>query len=109
MPTYEYECLSCGKELEFFQKMSDDPLKKCPSCGKLKLKRKLGTGAGIIFKGSGFYCTDFKDKKGAPPPQKKESASSESSSSSSDTKSSKASAGDSSSKPSGKESPSSKP
>ena len=60
MPTYEYECGSCGKNLEIFQSMKDAALKKCPSCGKNSLRRKIGTGAGIIFKGSGFYCTDYR-------------------------------------------------
>jgi len=60
MPTYEYECKACGKRLEIFQRMKDEPLVKCPSCGKLKLKRLPGVGAGIIFKGSGFYCNDYK-------------------------------------------------
>lgn len=61
MPTYEYECLSCGHVFEQFQNMSDEPLKKCPKCGK-KVRRNIGAGAGIIFKGSGFYETDYKRK-----------------------------------------------
>lgn len=64
MPTYEYECESCGHELEAFQSMTADHLTKCPECGKDTLKRKIGIGAGIIFKGSGFYETDYKDKNG---------------------------------------------
>ncbi len=60
MPTYEYECRICKKNFDIFQKMTDKPLKKCPSCGKPSMRRKLGTGAGIIFKGSGFYCTDYR-------------------------------------------------
>ncbi len=60
MPTYEYECGACGHEMDAFQNMSADPLKTCPECGKDALKRKIGTGAGIIFKGSGFYETDYK-------------------------------------------------
>lgn len=65
MPTYDYECLSCGHVFEVFQSMNDAALKKCPQCSKLKLKRLIGKGAGIIFKGSGFYATDYKkpDKK----------------------------------------------
>ena len=62
MPTYDYVCAACGHEFERFQKMSDGALRKCPECGKLKLKRLMGTGAGIIFKGSGFYETDYKRK-----------------------------------------------
>lgn len=60
MPTYEYECDACGHVAEIFQSMSDKVITKCPSCGKNKFKRKIGSGAGIIFKGSGFYCTDYK-------------------------------------------------
>lgn len=69
MPTYEYVCNACGHEFEEFQSMSAKHLKKCPECGKNKLRRLIGTGAGIIFKGSGFYETDYrsdgysKDKK----------------------------------------------
>jgi putative FmdB family regulatory protein len=59
MPTYEYECTSCGHQFEAFQKMSDTPLSKCPRCGK-KVKRLISAGLGIIFKGSGFYTTDNK-------------------------------------------------
>ena len=62
MPTYEYRCDACGHELEEFQSMSPKPLKKCPECGKSKLKRLIGIGAGVIFKGSGFYETDYRDK-----------------------------------------------
>jgi putative FmdB family regulatory protein len=65
MPTYEYACQSCGHDLEVFQRMSDDPLQMCPECETPSLKRKIGRGAGIIFKGGGFYETDFKDKKGS--------------------------------------------
>jgi putative FmdB family regulatory protein len=64
MPTYEYACSKCGHGFEQFQSMRDDPLKKCPKCGKPALKRLLGTGAGLIFKGSGFYITDYKNKSG---------------------------------------------
>jgi putative FmdB family regulatory protein len=64
MPTYEYACTKCGHGFEQFQSMRDDPLKKCPKCGKPALKRLLGTGAGLIFKGSGFYITDYKNKSG---------------------------------------------
>jgi putative FmdB family regulatory protein len=60
MPTYEYECGACGHRLEKFQSMTDRPIRKCPSCGRQKLQRLIGSGAGIIFKGSGFYETDYK-------------------------------------------------
>ncbi|MEN8150162.1 MAG: zinc ribbon domain-containing protein [Planctomycetota bacterium] len=62
MPTYDYKCTGCGHEFELFQKMSDGAKRKCPECGKLSLKRLMGIGAGIIFKGSGFYETDYKRK-----------------------------------------------
>ena len=62
MPFYEYQCSNCGHTLEELQKMSDPPLKKCPECGKNTLKKLIGTGAGLIFKGSGFYLTDYKNK-----------------------------------------------
>ncbi len=66
MPTYEYSCLKCGKDFEAFQSMKDDPLKVC-TCGKKgKVRRKIGGGAGLIFKGSGFYITDYKKTGSAP-------------------------------------------
>jgi len=61
MPTYEYKCESCGYRFDFFQKMTDTRLEVCPKCG-CHVKRLIGAGAGIIFKGSGFYCTDYKSK-----------------------------------------------
>jgi putative FmdB family regulatory protein len=64
MPTYEYECAKCGKRFEMFQMMKDDPITRCHDC-KGKVHRLLGGGSGIIFKGSGFYETDYK-KKSAP-------------------------------------------
>lgn len=60
MPTYDYRCNGCGHTFEHFQSMSDPHLKKCPSCGKAKLERLIGAGAGLIFKGSGFYITDYR-------------------------------------------------
>jgi putative FmdB family regulatory protein len=62
MPTYEYACDSCGHEFEQFQSITARPLKKCPICGKLKLQRLIGTGGGVIFKGSGFYQTDYRSE-----------------------------------------------
>ncbi len=59
MPTYEYECQKCGHRFEEFQSMKDAPLTKCPEC-KGKVKRLIGAGAGFIFKGSGFYITDYR-------------------------------------------------
>ena len=62
MPTYGYACQKCGHEFDEFQSITADPLRKCPECGKLSLKRLIGTGAGIIFKGSGFYETDYRSE-----------------------------------------------
>ena len=61
MPTYEYECQKCKDRFDVFQKMTDEPLKTCPKCGG-KVDRLIGMGGGIIFKGSGFYQTDYKNK-----------------------------------------------
>jgi putative FmdB family regulatory protein len=61
MPTYEYACPKCGHEFEQFQSMRDEPLKKCPKCKKAGVRRLVGSGAGLIFKGSGFYITDYKN------------------------------------------------
>jgi putative FmdB family regulatory protein len=66
MPTYEYVCTACDHRFEDFESMSAKPQVKCPACGKRKLRRLFGTGAGIIFKGSGFYETDYKKKTGSP-------------------------------------------
>ncbi|MBE2213574.1 MAG: zinc ribbon domain-containing protein [Opitutaceae bacterium] len=60
MPTYEYECPSCEDVVEAFQSMRDAPLTNCPRCGQPGVKRLIGRGAGIIFKGSGFYETDYR-------------------------------------------------
>ncbi len=60
MPTYEYICLACSHEFELFQQMTAPVKRKCPECTKLKLQRKVGTGAGIIFRGSGFFQTDYR-------------------------------------------------
>jgi putative FmdB family regulatory protein len=65
MPTYEYVCPKCGHEFEQFQQMSAEPIKRCPKCKKLGVKRLVGKGAGLIFKGTGFYITDYK-KTAAP-------------------------------------------
>ena len=62
MPTYEYICSNCGHEFEQFQSMKAGPLRKCPACGNNKLKRLIGAGAGVIFKGSGFYETDYRSE-----------------------------------------------
>ena len=64
MPTYDYSCAACGHRFERFESINDDAPKACPKCGKKKAKRMLGTGAGLIFKGSGFYTTDYKKTSG---------------------------------------------
>ena len=68
MPTYDYVCDGCGHAFELFQSMSDGVKKTCPECGKKKLRRLIGAGGAIVFKGSGFYKTDYRSesyKKGA--------------------------------------------
>jgi putative FmdB family regulatory protein len=62
MPTYDYRCNACNHTFEEFQSFSEPPLKKCPQCKKNKLQRLFGTGAGVIFKGSGFYETDYRSE-----------------------------------------------
>ena len=62
MPTYDYECQGCGHTFEYFQGIKAEPLKKCPKCGKNKVKRMVGAGAGILFRGSGFYETDYRSR-----------------------------------------------
>ena len=62
MPTYEYKCDACGHAFEQFQSITAAPVRKCPACGKNKVKRLLGIGAGVIFKGSGFYETDYRSE-----------------------------------------------
>lgn len=60
MPTYDYVCEACDHEFELFQQISEPVKKKCPACSKLKLRRLFGTGAAVVFKGSGFYETDYR-------------------------------------------------
>ncbi len=62
MPTYEYECNACNHAFELFQSISASTKRKCPKCGKLKLRRLIGAGGAVIFKGSGFYQTDYRSK-----------------------------------------------
>ncbi len=94
MPTYDYECDACGHEFELFQSISEPLKRKCPECNKLKLRRLFGTGAAVVFKGSGFYETDYRSesyKKGAQDAKKsqeKPKKESSDSSSKSETKSS---------------------
>jgi putative FmdB family regulatory protein len=62
MPTYEYICDNCQYQFEQFQSIKARPVRKCPKCGKLSVQRLIGAGAGIIFKGSGFYQTDYRSE-----------------------------------------------
>lgn len=62
MPTYEYACDHCGHQFEQFQLISARPLRKCPACGRSRLQRLIGAGAGVIFKGSGFHQTDYRSE-----------------------------------------------
>jgi putative FmdB family regulatory protein len=101
MPTYDYECGACKHNWDEFQSMSAKPTKKCPKCGKPKANRKIGAGAGIIFKGSGFYQTDYRSdsyKKSADADSKSQTSSESKSESKGDSKSSSS---DSSGKSSG--------
>lgn len=88
MPTYEYRCNACNHEFELFQSMSASVKRKCPECGKLKLERLIGTGAAVIFKGSGFYETDYRSDayKKAAKADKPDSETKKSDSSKSDSK-----------------------
>ena len=94
MPTYEYICNNCQHEFEQFQSMKVRPIRKCPECGKLSVRRLIGAGAGIIFKGSGFYQTDYRSegyKKAAESDKKttdKDTTKKETESKATDTKSS---------------------
>jgi putative FmdB family regulatory protein len=81
MPTYEYQCKNCGHELEEFQSITEESLVHCPRCGTDSLVRVMGGGAGLIFKGTGFYLTDYKKSPASPAPKKEEKPST-----SSDTK-----------------------
>ena len=83
MPTYDYKCDSCEHEFELFQSINDSVKRKCPECGRMKLRRLFGTGAAIMFKGSGFYQTDYRSdsyKKAAEADKKSTETKSETSS-----------------------------
>ena len=105
MPTYDYECDACGHTFELYQSISADPEKKCPECGKKKLRRLIGAGAAVVFKGSGFYQTDYRSesyKKAASSDSKRSDSSSKSetkSESKSETKSESKPKSESKSKP----------
>lgn len=112
MPTYDYECNACGHQMELFQKITDSPVRKCPSCGKNKLNRLFGTGAAIVFKGSGFYQTDYRSEGYRKSAESDKKAGESPASSGSDSSSTKASSPASSDKAAAKpaaESPAARP
>jgi len=95
MPTYEYNCGACGVTVEFFQAITAAPKRKCPECGALKLKRRISAGAGFLFRGNGFYTTDYRSdsykagEKAAKTAEKDSSSGSSSKKESSDSTNSK--------------------
>jgi putative FmdB family regulatory protein len=91
MPTYDYECDACGHSFELFQSISEPVKKKCPECGKPKLRRLFGTGAAVVFKGSGFYQTDYRSDSYKKAAEKDKPASDAKSESKSESKSEAAS------------------
>lgn len=100
MPTYEYRCAECGNEFEQFGRMSDPPVQECPNC-HAQAQRKISGGAGLVFKGSGFYITDYRGEGYKKAAESDKSASSGGESKSSESKSEPAAAPKSESKPSG--------
>ena len=98
MPTYDYQCQYCGHNWELFQSMKDSPVKSCPKCKKRKAKRLLGLGSGIIFKGTGFYETDYKNNGGSKKNESSDDLKSSDSSKSSDSPKSSEKSSDSSPK-----------
>src|SRR6478672_151006 len=102
MPTYDYICDACQHEFEAFESIKADPQTVCPACAEAKLRRKIGAGAAILFKGSGFYQTDYRSesyKKSAQADKPADSSSSSSSSSASSSSSSTATPGPAKSEP----------
>ena len=102
MPTYEYRCTACKHEFEEFQSIKDKPLRKCPKCGKSALERLIGTGAAVVFKGSGFYQTDYRSesyKKSAEADKPAAATNTETSASKGETKTDAVKTGTSDSKP----------
>jgi putative FmdB family regulatory protein len=88
MPTYDYQCKGCGHKWELFQPITAKPTRKCPTCGKLKAQRVIGPGAGFLFKGSGFYQTDYRSKSYTDAAKADSAAQSKASESASESKSS---------------------
>ena len=104
MPTYDYRCNNCDHEFELFQSMSAGVKKKCPECKKMTLERLIGTGAAVIFKGSGFYETDYRSKSYTSDKEADSKAAKKASESKSDKKSESKSEKKTDSKPAKKES-----
>jgi putative FmdB family regulatory protein len=98
MPTYDYQCDACDHRFELFQAISEDPKKKCPKCNKSKLRRLFGTGAALMFKGSGFYQTDYRSESYKKASEAEKKSSTGESSSSTKAESPSGSAANSSSK-----------
>ena len=104
MPTYDYRCKTCGHNWEEFQRITAEATRKCPECGKLKAERVIGPGAGVLFRGSGFYETDYRsegykkaaeaDKKSSEPKSEKKKGESKTSSDSGKSDSKKSSGGE---------------
>jgi putative FmdB family regulatory protein len=81
MPTYEYKCRACNHRFEAFQSITEDPIEKCPRCGNYSVERLISAGGGLIFKGSGFYITDYRKESYKKDAQKDKSSASTSSTS----------------------------
>ncbi len=109
MPTYDYQCDACDHKFEVFQAMSDELLKKCPECGKKKLRRLFGAGAAVVFKGSGFYQTDYRSDSYKKSAEADKKSSSEGSSAPADSSSSKSESKPAESKPAAESKPSASP
>src|SRR6266550_2049939 len=107
MPTYDYECDACGHTFELFQGITEPVQKKCPKCGKLKPRRLFGTGAAVVFKGSGFYQTDYRSESYKKAAEKDKPASESKADSKSETKTDAKPSSES--KPAATEKPSKKP
>lgn len=109
MPTYDYECSACDHEFEHFQSINSPILRKCPECSRLKLKRLIGSGAAVVFKGSGFYQTDYRSesykKRAAADKKAKSESKSDSKSKKKSSKGSTESKSQSTNKSSGSKSP----
>ena len=105
MPTYDYECDACGHTFELFQGINEPVQKKCPKCGKLRLRRLFGTGGAVVFKGSGFYQTDYRSDSYKKAAEKDKPASESKSDSKSDAKSESKSDTKTESKPSSESKP----